>query len=238
MCLLLTHFFWSLLLWLDGLVQTAVRSFAAATDGDGGADKDEYNPWNELNNARTTLGSPVHQEGEYAQYASTAFVHGNGAKALEAIQKDFAVVTGVLKDPATRQFFQDPSVSTKDKQSALDAITEEGKLHEISAAVLAILNDDGAVANIGEVSKAFGVLMSAHRGEVRATVTSAEPLSAADTKAVQTALRNRLKKGQTLVLEQLVDAQIMGGLLVELGNEFADLSVRSSVEDINQALRE
>ncbi len=191
-----------------------------------------------MNKARSLFGSPVELEGQYAQYANIAFVQGNGAKALEAIEKDLAVVTDVLADGPTRQFFSDPSVSAQQKQSALDAIAEEGKLHEITAAVLSILNDDGVVANVGEVNKAFGIFMSAQRGEVRATVTSAEPLAAPDAKVVQTALTNRLKKGQTLVLQQVVDPRIMGGLLVEFGNEFADLSVRSSVEDINQALRE
>lgn len=124
-----------------------------------------------------------------------------------------------------------------DKQTALDAIAEEGKFDEVSGGVLAIVNEDGQIGNIGEVSSVFSQLMTAQRKEVRASVTSAEKLTAAEAKSVKAALTARLEKGHKLVLELKVNPDIMGGLLVECGNEFADISVRSSVEDINQALR-
>lgn len=212
-------------------VQTAVRSFAAK----GG---EEYNPWEEINSEKKTLAPKIELEGEYAAYANTAFMQANSAKALDAVEADLSVMASVLEDKNTRQFFEDPSVSIEEKQTALDAVADEGKFNEVTAAVLALINDDGAIGNVADVSEAFTQLMAAQRGEVRATVTSAEPLSAADAKAVTAALNARLEKGQSLVLDQAVDPSIMGGLLVEFGNEFADLSVRSSVEDINQALRE
>lgn len=165
-------------------------------------------------------------------------MQGNKAGALDAVEKDLKIVANVLTDENTRQYFEDPSVSIADKQTALDAIAEEGKFHEISSGILSLVNEDGQIGNVGEVSESFGQLMSAQRGEVRATVTSAEPLSATDAKAVKAALEARLEKGQSLLLTQTVDPKILGGLLVEFGNVFADLSVRSSVEDINQALRE
>ena len=215
--------------------QTAIRSFAAAKGGDG---DDEYNPWEDMNTDMKTFAPPIELSGSFAQYANTAFMQGNKAGSLDAIEKDLSLAARVLSDSNTKQFFLDPSVSIQEKQTAIDAIAEEGKFNDVSAAVLSLINDDGVVGNVGDVSEAFSELMRAQRGEVRATVTSAEKLSAADSKTVKAALTGRLAKGQTLVLEQVVDPNIMGGLLVEYGDEFADLSVRSSVEDINQALRD
>lgn len=209
--------------------RTAIRSFAAGGD--------DSNPWEEMHAEMAALKPPIEIHGPYAGYANSAFVKGSDAKALDAIENDLKAVAALMDDAATVQYFKDPSVDVGEKQKAIDTLVKEGGLHEVSGAILSIVNDDNDMANIAAVSDDFGQLMAAHRGEVRATVTSAEPLGASDTKAVTAALTKRLKKGQKLVLEKAVDPKIMGGLLVEIGNEFADLSVRSSVEDINQALR-
>ena len=142
--------------------------------------------------------------GDVAQYANVAYLEANKAGVLETVEQELNTVATVLEDDNTRQYFNDPSVSVSDKQKALDAIADEAKFHEITGAVLALVNEDGAVSNVGEVSSAFGEIMSAHRGEVRATVTSADKLTKSDAKAIETALKKRLESGQTLVLTQQV----------------------------------
>ena len=75
-----------------------------------------------------------------------------------------------------------------------------------------------------------------HWQHVVAVVTSADKLSKKDEDAVRKALTARLEKGQNLVMSTQVDPKIIGGLVVEFGDELADLSVSSTLEDIGEAL--
>jgi len=135
-----------------------------------------------------------------------------------------------------RNFVQDPTALHKDKINALAVIGENYKFSEVTTGLLSVMVESGKLSQLDRVNEAFGKYMSAKRGEVVATVTSATDLSKKDEGAVRKALEARLKKGQKLVMQTSVDPKIIGGLIVEFGDELADLSVSTSLEDIGEAL--
>ncbi len=78
-------------------------------------------------------------------------------------------------------------------------------------------------------------MLSAHRGETRAEVISAFPL----TKAQETALAKQLKArtGRDTALDLSVDPAIMGGLIVKMGSQMIDGSLRTRLNTLALAMK-
>ena len=78
--------------------------------------------------------------------------------------------------------------------------------------------------------------MKAHRKEVSATVTTAEPLDAAQLTSVKDSLKNFIKGDEKLILDTAVDESILGGLTVRVGDKFVDLSIIKRINEIKRLL--
>jgi F-type H+-transporting ATPase subunit delta len=85
------------------------------------------------------------------------------------------------------------------------------------------------------VIRSFETLVSAHKGETRAEVTSAYPLSAEQVDALAAKLRTRV--GREVSLETRVDPAIMGGLVVKIGSQMIDSSIRTRLNTLALAMK-
>ena len=76
---------------------------------------------------------------------------------------------------------------------------------------------------------------AAARGEVKAEVTSAHPLSDAQLKALAAKLKAR--EGQDVTLSASVDPAILGGLIVKIGSTQIDSSIRTRLNTLANAMK-
>ena len=88
------------------------------------------------------------------------------------------------------------------------------------------------------VAKAFATLMSAHKGEINAKVTTAKQLDANELKDLQAVLKTFVKSGNTLKLDTKVDPTLIGGMVVELGVRYIDLSISSRLRTYEAIVKE
>jgi F-type H+-transporting ATPase subunit delta len=81
---------------------------------------------------------------------------------------------------------------------------------------------------------AYGELLNASLGRVQAQVTSSVPLSSEQ----QTRLRETLRKmlDKDVALEMDVDADIIGGMVIRVGDQVIDGSVRTRLETLKHRL--
>ncbi|MCJ7492475.1 MAG: ATP synthase F1 subunit delta [Dehalococcoidia bacterium] len=87
----------------------------------------------------------------------------------------------------------------------------------------------------GQVREEFGNLLDAHEGRARATVTTAVPLS--DGQAAEIAARLGQITGKTVSVEQMVDPEIVGGLIARIGDTLIDGSTRSRLGALKKSLQ-
>ncbi len=82
----------------------------------------------------------------------------------------------------------------------------------------------------------FREMVDVERGVVRATVTSAVELD----DARRAALLQRLSEetGQEVVLEERVDPELLGGLVIRVGDRLMDGSARSRLRDLRSRLEQ
>ncbi|KAF0742140.1 hypothetical protein Ae201684P_008929 [Aphanomyces euteiches] len=113
---------------------------------------------------------------------------------------------------------------------------DAAKFSKPVAGLFTVLAENGRLGDAKHVIQAYNRLMRAHRGEVQAKITSADPLTKEQLTQVQTALKARVQKGETLLLETVVDPTILGGLKVQIADLFIDLSLATKIEKIHMIL--
>ena len=82
---------------------------------------------------------------------------------------------------------------------------------------------------------AFDVIVADHRGEVTAKVTSAHPLTAEQMNTLTANLKSRV--GRNVTVAATVDPAILGGLVVQLGSQLIDGSIRTRLNSFAQAMK-
>ncbi|KAI7734970.1 hypothetical protein M8C21_020760 [Ambrosia artemisiifolia] len=112
---------------------------------------------------------------------------------------------------------------------------------------LIVLADNSRLRNIDTITKRFSDLTMAHRGEVKAVVTTVIPLPAEEE---QTLYRKYLVKEKQLSLNRRlgfscypfdpleIDPSIVGGLVVESGQKVFDMSIKTRARPMERFLRD
>lgn len=206
----------------------AKRSFATG---------EEPNPWEALEVEGAAHQPPLQLFGVPARFATAAYRQASLAGELDQVEKDLKTINGLLAgEENLKHFLSDPTTPKEEKVDCLNVLSKEYKFAEVTSSLLNVTVESGKIKHLAKITEAFNKYMSAKRGDVVSIVTSATALSKKEEKAVRSALEARLTKGQTLILEAKVDPKLIGGLVVEFGDELADLSVSTSLEDIGEAL--
>jgi len=185
---------------------------------------------------RVTL--PVQLFGLHARYANALFVAGSRANALGAVEKDLGAMEGWLTQPASLfgKYLANPVISRADKMKDMEKLSKG--MGDTTRGFLSVLAENGRLAELPKVMDTFQVLLNAQRGIVEATVTTAEELPSKQAKAIEKAISSGyLESGQKLNLVAKVDPSVIGGLQVQIGNQFLDLSIQSEINKIYNVLK-
>ena len=108
-------------------------------------------------------------------------------------------------------------------------------LDPITTNFLGVLAKNRRLAQLGNVIRAFNTLAARHRGEINAEVTSAHPLDDGQVAALKQNLRARM--GRDIAVDTNVDPAILGGLVVKIGSQMIDGSIRTKFNNLAQAMK-
>ena len=132
-----------------------------------------------------------------------------------------------------RQFADSPKVSAP---QVFELVTGVAKLTLSSkvANLLRTVIDNGRLSALPEIAAQFRVLVNARSGVSDARITSAYPIDAAQLADVVATLEKRFGRKLNATVE--VDASLIGGIRVEVGDEVLDTSVKARLEQMKVAL--
>ena len=112
----------------------------------------------------------------------------------------------------------------------------KGKVSSVTLNLMLTLAGNARLSETGKIVDTFTQLMKAKRGEVDATITSADPLTKAQITAIEAAMMSQVGAGKKVILSAMVDPTILGGLQVQIGDQFLDLSVGSKIDSISRTV--
>ncbi|PIA48509.1 hypothetical protein AQUCO_01400828v1 [Aquilegia coerulea] len=187
----------------------------------------------------TKVKLPLSLFGGAGNYASALYIAAIKAKVLEKVESEIVdLVDASKKSPLFSQFIHDVSVPGSTRVKAINDICSAAKFSEITKNFLVVLAENGRLRNIDSIIKKFVELTMAHRGEVKAIVTTVIPLPAEEEKELKETLQDIIGQGKTVSLEQKIDPNILGGLVVEFDKKVFDMSIRTRARQMERFLRE
>ncbi len=184
----------------------------------------------------TNMRVSVAAAGLPGRYAAALFDLAESSKSLDATAKDLA---GVKKALAESEDFAALTVSQKVSREAAAkaaaAIASAMGLSELTTKFLGVLAENGRLSALDAIIRQYEAMLNAHKGTETAEVISAHKLSAAQKKALEAKLKART--GRSMAVDVTVDPSILGGLVVRIGSEQIDTSIKTRLERLGQHMK-
>ena len=187
---------------------------------------------------------PVALFGIDGTYASALYTAAAKTSSLEPTAKSLENLSNVFKkDPKLGEVLGAPTLSVSDKQQIVNELQKHIGTADKDGIVknfLDTLAQNNRLGALQGVVEKFSELMSAYRGEVELTVTSAAPLDNRTLTRLESAVSKSqyVQQGQKLKVVPKVNPDIKGGLIVEIGDRTIDLSVSSKMAKMNKLLKD
>ena len=152
-------------------------------------------------------------------------VPGEVRRDLEEIQRILA------EDVHTRNFFVTPRIGREQKNEVIDRVFG-GRVTDYVKNFLKLVVDKGRAALLEKIIEAFIAGYHERQGELVAKVQSSQPLDDDEREGLKAAIKKRFtKKGvNEVILEERTDPALLGGIVLRVGDEFYDGSLRSRLD--------
>lgn len=144
-----------------------------------------------------------------------------------------ALADAVAQDAKLARFLEAPQISAAEKNAVL-AKAFAGQAPKRFVLFVQKLVSNRRQMLLPEIAVEYHNLLDERAGRVHARVTVARPFDAAATAALTAALSKALSK--TVVPHVAVDARILGGVVVRVGDTVMDGSVRRKLGRLRDAL--
>ncbi|KAA0715640.1 ATP synthase subunit O, mitochondrial [Triplophysa tibetana] len=181
---------------------------------------------------------PIQVYGVEGRYATALFSAASKQKNLDKVEQELGRVSTMIKEPKLSSMVMNPHVKRSIKMKTFNDALTKAKLSPITINFINVLAENGRLTLTPDVIAAFGKMMSAHRGEVTCSVTTAQPLDEASLAELKVALNGFLAKGETIKLETKSDASILGGMIVSIGDKYVDMSTKTKIQKLTKLIRE
>lgn len=185
------------------------------------------------------VAPPIHIFGIEGRYAHAVYSAASKEKKLDVVEKELKDIQALLKtQPKLQEFMNNPTVKRGEKRDVLLATFKKQNFSSVTTNLFGALADNGRLNRLNGFFNAFSKIMGAHRGEVLCTVTTAKPLEQGHLKELRAALEAFLKKGETLQLETKVDPSLIGGMVVNIGDRYVDMSMATKIKTYTNLIKQ
>jgi F-type H+-transporting ATPase subunit delta len=175
--------------------------------------------------------------GMAGRYATALYELALESNAVGAIEADLAKFDSLVAGSADlARLVRSPVFSAEDQSKALSAVLPQVGIEGLAAKFLKLVTSNRRLFAVRAMIKDYRALVAANKGEVRAEVTVAEPLSPSHSAAIKDALK--AVTGKDVEVDLRVDPAIIGGLVVKLGSRMVDSSLRTKLNAIRHAMKE
>jgi len=172
-----------------------------------------------------------------ARYATAVFelvVESNELSALEANLDDIAAALDSSDD--LKDLISSPIYAREAQEQAITAVASKMGLLPVMQNVLALMAQKRRLFVLPALIAQLRAQIAAHKGEITADVTAAQPLSDAQTTALAAQLKSSV--GKDVKVNVTVDESLIGGLVVKVGSKMIDSSIRSKLNSLQNAMKE
>lgn len=165
------------------------------------------------------------------RYAQAAFAIARDSNAVAAWRSDLNDIAEVLAESGIAPILADPKVPLEQRLTLVDRTLD---ISPMALNLAKLLVQKGRSADARAVADAFGRMADEHEGIAHAEVTAAVELS--PDKVADIEKRLSAQVGKTVKATARVDPSILGGLVVRVGDQLVDGSVRTRLKRLRREL--
>jgi F-type H+-transporting ATPase subunit delta len=171
---------------------------------------------------------------EIAQvYARSLFEVAKEQDKLDVVKEQLGQFAEALNDnQELATFFFAPYFSTAEKEDGLGRLLDG--VDPVVENFLKLMIENHRVPAIFRVRREFEVLYEAENKLLPVTITSAVALDEATVKSIGDTIGKQT--GQQVELTADVDPDVLGGLIVRVGNSILDASIRNRLENLRRSV--
>jgi F-type H+-transporting ATPase subunit delta len=170
------------------------------------------------------------------RYAKALFDLANEQNQRDQVAADLARLKAMLADSADlTRLVMSPAFSRAEQGRAIKVVLERAEFGELTRRFVALVARNRRLFALLRIIEAFTGMVAQAKGEVAATVTSAQPLSDAQVQQIRSALS--AKAGRNVAVTAAVDSGLIGGLVVRMGSRMVDSSIRTKLQMLEIAMK-
>ena len=170
------------------------------------------------------------------RYATALFGLAREQNSIDTVESSLNGLQKALAESAEfSALTTSPVIARTAARAAIDAVAKSMGLDTLSANMLGVLADNRRLDQLGAIIAAFKAIAAKHRGEVSAQVTSAFPLSDGQLDALKAQLKSRV--GSDVAVTTHVDPSLLGGLVVKIGSQMIDSSIKTRLNSLAHAMK-
>ncbi|MCB9765285.1 MAG: ATP synthase F1 subunit delta [Alphaproteobacteria bacterium] len=171
-----------------------------------------------------------------ARYAQALIEIGVEDTLVDRFAMELETFARLLNDPESLllQTLSHPGFSMDERRAALDAVMQRLNPNPMLANFLRLVLEKDRAALLPQIISAYHRQADKLAGRVRALVTTAQPLDKGMRAEVQASLERAT--GKIVLLEEQVDASIIGGVIAEVEGRVFDASLRTRLLNLRQRL--
>jgi len=170
-------------------------------------------------------------------YASALYDLAQSENSLEAAESGLVSIQKLIAEsPDFSRFLRSPVIGTEEKTQVVEAILRKAHTNGLIANFMRLVARNGRLFALPVMIAAFRDLAARSRDEVLAEVTSAAPLNKTQLDSLAATLKQKI--GKTVTLQEHVDPSLIGGLVVKVGSQMIDSSLKTKLTAMKIAMKE
>ncbi|WP_092118969.1 ATP synthase F1 subunit delta [Desulfonatronum thiosulfatophilum] len=145
------------------------------------------------------------------------------------------LVEALNESPQLDRIFRNPVFKVAEKKAVVDAILSKIKPQQMIVNFCHLLADNNRLGFLADIQAYYAELLDEHQGIARGKMITAIDLEP----EIQAQLKNSLeeKTSRQLILDYAVDPQILGGLILKIGDRVLDASLRAQLVAMRETIK-
>ena len=169
-------------------------------------------------------------------YAVALYDLASEAKSIAQTQKALnKIATLSEKNADFARMLASPLFNLEQKSAAINAILKKLKTPNLSANFVKLVAKHDRLIVLPSMIEQFNSITAKLRGEAKAEITSAAKLSKTQLDLLAKTLKKKI--GKTIKLQTNVDPSLIGGLIVKVGSQMIDSSLKTKLSAMKIAMK-
>ncbi|MBK6543908.1 MAG: ATP synthase F1 subunit delta [Saprospiraceae bacterium] len=169
------------------------------------------------------------------RYAKSLIQLAQEQNILSEVFEDINTVAEVCKHPEFNSMLKSPVIYS-DKKIAIFKQLFEGKIQALSMRFFHLLMEKGRESVIAQICHAFIEQFKVIKKIKTARIITATELSIEELEHIKSRFSFWLKAGETMQITQKLDPKLIGGFIMEMGDQNCDASIKRQLAEMKESL--